>query len=104
MANHTNYASEAFHLIAQVTATASPRASQLLWSRMVNTKGKEGHNVPGHMHMEHLSRPIKKYIAGVGANVSQSTIIQCGQSLDGMMTVTKNYYMENNVRETHKKE
>ena len=42
IANHTNYASEAFHFIAQVTATASSRvASQLLWSRVVNTKGRK---------------------------------------------------------------
>ena len=98
MANHTNYASEAFHFIAQVTATASPRvATQLLWSRVVNTKGKEGHNVPVDLHMEHLNRTVKEYIAGVGANVSQNTIIQCGQSLDGMMTITKNYDKVNNV-------
>ena len=43
-------------------------------------KGKEGHNVPVDMHMEHLNRTVKEYIAGVGANVSRSTIIQCGQS------------------------
>ena len=91
MANHTNYASEAFHFTAQVTAAASPRvASQPLWSRVVNTKGKEGHNVPADMHMEHLNRTVKEYIAGVEANVSQSTIIQCRQLLGGMMTVMKN--------------
>ena len=98
MANHTNYASEAFHFIAQVTATASPRvATQLLWSRVVNTKGKEGYNVPVDLHMEHLNRTVKEYIAGVGANVSQNTIIQCGQLLDGMMTITKNYDRVNNI-------
>lgn len=104
MANHTNYASEAFHFIAQVTATASPRvASQLLWSRVVNTKGKEGHNVPVDMHMEHLNRTVKEYIAAVGANISQNTIIQCGQSLDGMMTITKNFDRENNVHPSSSK-
>ena len=98
MANHTNYASEAFHFIAQVTATASPRvAIQLLWGQVVNTKGKEGHNVPVDLHMEHLNRTVKEYIAGVGDNISQNTIIQYGQSLDGMMTITKNYDSVNNV-------
>lgn len=71
-ANHTNYASEAFHFISQVTATASPRvAAQLLWNRVVNTKGKEGHNIPVDLHMEHLYRTVKEYVAGVRANVSQ---------------------------------
>lgn len=104
MANHTNYASEAFHFISQVTATGSPRvASQLLWSRVVNTKGKEGHNVPVDMHMEHLNRTVKEYIAAVGANISQNTILQCGQSLDGMMTITKNFDRENNVHPSSSK-
>ena len=63
----------------------------------MNTKGKESHNVPADMHMEHLNRTVKGYIAGVGANVSQSMIIQCGQSLGGMMTVMKTYDRVNNV-------
>lgn len=91
-ANHTNYASEAFHFIAQVRVTASPRvAAQLLWSRVVNAKGKEGHNITVDMHMEHLNHTVKEYIyiAEVGANVSQNTIIQCGQSLDGIVTVLR---------------
>ena len=104
MANHTNYASEAFHFISQVTATGSPRvASQLLWSRVVNTKGKESHIVPVDMHMEHLNRTVKEYIAAVGANISQNTILQCGQSLDGMMTITKNFDRENNVHPSSSK-
>ena len=38
----------------------SPRLShQLVWSRFVNTSGKEGSNVPCDLHMEHLNRVLK---------------------------------------------
>ena len=103
-AQHTNYASEAFHFIAQVTAMESQRtATQLLESRVVNITGKEGHNVPVDMHMEHLNRTLKGYAAGVGANISSDSIIQLGKSLNGMMAVTESFDMANNIHRSSTK-
>ena len=42
-ARHTNYRKEAFDILAQTSAAASPQvASQLKWSRVVNTRGGKG--------------------------------------------------------------
>ena len=60
--NRKNYSIKAFTLLAQQKFILSPRLShQLLWSRFVNTSGKEGSNVPCDLHMEHLNRVLKDY-------------------------------------------
>lgn len=77
---HINYQQEAFHILAQTSAAASPQiASQLTWSRVVNTRGGKGRNVPVDLEMEHLNRTVKGYIGCLGANVSECAIIQCGR-------------------------
>lgn len=57
---HSKYALEAFNLLSHVHAAASPRlAHQITWSRTINTRGKQGHNVPVDLHMEHLNWSLK---------------------------------------------
>lgn len=98
-AGHKNYKQEAFNLLTAVNATASPRiAAQLKWSRVVNTKGKKGHNVAADLHMEHLNKVLKGCIANLGANISEETIIQCWKSLSGLMDVCKQFDTENDVK------
>ena len=87
-AGHVNYQKEAFQLLASIHATASPKiASQMKWGRVVNLRGGLGHNIPADLHMEHLNRTVKDYVANVGANVDESSIVQCGKSLNGIMNV-----------------
>ena len=98
-ANHFNYQKEAFLLLASVNAAASPKiASQLKWSRTVNTRGGLGHNIPIDLHMEHLNRNVKDYVANLGANVAEDTIVQSGKSLGGIMAVCSQFDHDNGVR------
>ena len=55
--DRTNYAIEAFTLLAQEKYLLSPRmAMQLKWSRTINVHGRSGKNSPADLHMEHLNR------------------------------------------------
>ena len=83
---HKNYQLEAFYILAQVSAAASTSiAHQLTWSRVVNTSGGKGKNIPLDLHMEHLNRVVKDHVATLGANVAESCIIQCGKSLGDLL-------------------
>ena len=89
---HSNYAKEAILLQAQVSAIASPRvAQQITWSRVVSSTGGRGCNIPVDLYNEYLNRALKTAVAGMGANVAPSTILQCGKSLKGLMGVVDNY-------------
>ena len=80
-AGRKKYALEAFHQLA-VDSLVSPRlAAQMKWSRVVNTCGGAGNNLPVNLFMEHLDRSLKDYVKDLGANTS---ILQCGKSLKGI--------------------
>lgn len=81
-----------------VNAAATPRvAAQMTWSRVVNTRGGLGRNIPGDLENEHLNRIVKTAIANVGANVSISTILQCGKSLKALVSILQNFDSQHNV-------
>jgi L1 cell adhesion molecule like protein len=89
---HSKYALEAFHLLASVHATASPRvAHQIAWSRTISTKNCRGHNIPIDLRMEQLNRCLKDAMLGLGSNVSEKTVVQCGKSLKGLLDVCSNF-------------
>lgn len=53
---HTKYALEVFYFHFLLNGTTSTRiAKQLLWGRVVSTRGGKGHNLPADLHMEHLN-------------------------------------------------
>ena len=90
--NHYKYALEVVHLIADVKALLPPRlAQQVLWSRVVNPRGGAGNNIPVDLHMEHLNRLVKDFMIGLGANVSETTIINCSKSLKGVIEACDNF-------------
>ena len=97
-AQHSNYTKEAVFLLAAVNATATPHvAAQITWSRVVNTKGGPGNNVPVDLHNEHLNHALKNAVAYMGANVATNSIMQCGKSLNGLMQAVDNFDKENGV-------
>lgn len=78
-ANHHKYVLEVVHLIANVKALLHPQlVQQMMWSRVVNTRGGAGNNVPLDLHMQHLNRHVKDFIIGLGAKVSEATIVNWG--------------------------
>ena len=82
----SKYALEAVHLQAKLNSCVSPCVrEELLWCRVVNTHGGAGRNIPSDLFMEHLNRTLKDYLAGLGANISDATILQTGKSLHGIM-------------------
>ena len=72
-ARRYKYSLEAFYITAMREGIVSPRLHHdLLWSRVINSRGGAGHNVPADLHMEHLNRTLKDIIRGMGANVSEA--------------------------------
>ena len=47
--------------------------------------------------MEHLNRVVKDFVANLGANKGENTIIQCGKSLAGIMAICHEFDVENNL-------
>ena len=97
-AKHQNYQHEAFYTLSLVNAIASPRvASQLTWGRVLNFNGGSGHNIPLDLHMEHLNRTVKDYVANLGENFAEKSIIQCGKSVGGIASITRQFDNDNSV-------
>ena len=85
----SKYALEAVHLQAALNACVSPALRQeILWCRVVNTQGGAGRNIPTDLFMEHLNRTLKDCLKGLGANISDATILQTSKSLRGLMELT----------------
>ena len=78
----TNYAVEAFTLLAQEKYLLSPRmAMQLKWSRTINVHGRPGKNISVDLHMEHLNHECKQSISGLGANITDHSIKRVGNCI-----------------------
>ena len=90
-AGRKKYALEAFHQLAADSVVSPRLAAQMKWSRVVNTRGGAGNNLPVDLFMEHLNRSLKDYVKDLGANISKETILQHGKSLKGIYTVCSNF-------------
>ena len=88
---HTKYANEAFHYLSSLMmdeVSSSSIATQIKWSRFVNTHGKEGFNIPADLHMEHLNRHLKRLITGLGANCSSAAIVNISKCIHRLLGFT----------------
>ncbi len=100
-----NYACEAANLLIQYNHTLSPhQASQLLWSRFINTSGSPGKNVPVDLHMEHLNKIAKGAIGKLGSNKSIKAIQRIGRAMGTLSPVLNNFDSVNNVVQTTSKQ
>ena len=92
IAGHTKYALEAFTFQAKVNGITSPRIQQqLLWSRVVNSKGGTSKNIPVDLHMEHLNRLLKDVMIGLRANISESSIVNASKSLNAIVSLSESF-------------
>lgn len=90
-----NYAKDAVNLILSHKYLLSERkAAQLLWSRTVNTRGREGCNIPMDLHMEHLNRTLKSILSNVGANITAKNVVKAGKSLRAVHKVCAAFQMD----------
>ncbi len=88
----TNYATEAFTLLAQCHITLPPNlCEQVKWSRFINVHGLPGHNVSADLHMEHLNKEVKVAIEGLGANKSHKAIKRAAKSVGTLSQVLDSY-------------
>jgi L1 cell adhesion molecule like protein len=83
-----NYGKEAVNLLLQYYYIFSERQKEeLLWSRCVNTKGYQGANIPGDLHMEHLNRRVKIAVRHIGANIKPKSIERAGKCVGVVQNV-----------------
>lgn len=95
-----NYAIECFNLLVQHDYLLSDRqASELIWSRFINTQGKPGKNIPNDLHCEHLNRLCKTAIKGIGANKTEKCITRVAKALGTLDPVLKQFDANNGVME-----
>ena len=75
-----SYSTEAFQFLCQYHFYLPPQqAQQLLYSRFINVHGREGHNIPCDLHMEHLNRTIKDELEHLGANKMEQAITRASK-------------------------
>jgi hypothetical protein len=80
-AKHSKYSLEAVSLLATIATTTPQLAHEIKWGRFVNTRGGLGNNIPVDLAMEHLNCFLKDCLLGLGANVSEHTIVKTSKSL-----------------------
>ena len=80
-----NYSVEAVNLLYQTHALPPRLVAQLKWGRYINTHGRQGHNIPADLHLEHLNRRLKGILHNLGPNKSTSTI-QCAAKTVGVVS------------------
>lgn len=91
-ARRTNYAIEAFTLLAHTEFILSPRmASQLKWSRTVNTHGRPGKNIPCDLHMEHLNKECKLALSGLGSNITDQSVQRVGKCIGRTIPILQHF-------------
>lgn len=97
--HHYKYALEGFHTLAQVHILASQRLkTQLMYSRVVNTRGGHGNNIPVDLQMEHFNRILKDAIVRVGANVTEKVVVDASKYINGINTICTNYDTATNIK------
>ena len=88
--NHYNYGKEAVNLLYQYYFTFSESEKlQLLWNRCINTKGRQGTNMPCDLFMEHLNRRLKGVIRSMGGNVKPEVIKRAGKAIGPLDHICK---------------
>ena len=97
--HHYKYALEGFYTLAQVHVLASQRLkNQIMYSRFVNTRGGCGNNIPVDLQIEHFNRILKDAIIGVGANVTETVIVEASKYINAIHTICVNFDNATNIK------
>ena len=96
-ARRKNYSIEALNLLLQVNYILSPReAAQVKWCRSVNTSGRQGHNIPMDLHLEHLNRRLKSTLQNMRSNTTKASIRMAAENVDVVNNVCHNFEKQTN--------
>ena len=81
--------SESLILLMQHDYILSQRqaAAELLWSRFINTHGRQGKNFPNDLYCEHLNHVCKDAIHLLCANDKEKAVIQVSRALGIMIPI-----------------
>lgn len=74
-------------------------AAQMATSRFINTKGREGCNMPCDLYLEHLNRRLKSIITRMESNVQPSSIIRAARAI-GVNNICQTFRDEVSVQST----
>ena len=97
--HHYKYALEGFYTIAQVHILASQHLeNQIMYSRVVNTRGERGNNLPVDLQMEHFNRILKDAIVRVGAKVTEKAIVDTSKYINAVHTICVNFDNATNIK------
>ena len=69
-------------LFAQNEYLAEQKATELKWSRTVNTHGRQGKNISIDLYMEHLNLQLKYMIGNLQSNMKPTSIQRVAKSLE----------------------
>ena len=92
--NCQNYSKEAVILLLQAQRLSPRQATQLKWSRFVNTRRCTGCNIPCDLHLEHLNRRLKTFICNMGSNVTKSSFRQAAASINVVDHISQKFEEE----------
>ena len=67
--------------VLYLTSTKISSTTGQAWSRVINTHGMQGGNVPMDLHMEHLNRSVKTAVAHLAANTTPKAIVRIGKCI-----------------------
>ena len=71
-------------MLVQSSLVSPRQAAEIKWSRIVNTQGRPGCNIPVDLHSEHLNRRLKGTLHGLGSNISAESV-KCALKLLGVI-------------------
>ena len=94
----TKYALQALRLMFQCEGMLSPQlAHHVKWDRFVNTHGGLGRNIPCDLQNEHVNRLLKRIIANMGSNLTESSLRCAARSVTTLEAVCKSFDAETGV-------
>ena len=97
--HHYKYALEGFYTLAQIHILGSQRLkNQIMYSRVVNTRGGCGNNLPVDLQMEQFNRILKYAIVGVGGNVTEKVIVDTSKYINAVHTICVNFDNATNIK------
>ena len=97
---HSNYAKEGFLMLSQSVLLSPRKATEMKWSRTVNTHGRVGNNIPVDLHMEHLNRRLKGMMRGLGSNITPQCVERASKALGIVEEVCTNFEKSSNINPT----
>ena len=57
------------------------QSAELVWSRFVNTHGRQGKNIPCDLHLEHLNRRLKSSLRNLCSNIKGNSVVRAAKSI-----------------------